>query len=136
MNMLIWSRLRIVLQVPIYAWCVLMSGCSMGGRVFSSPNPNTHSMTNTIAESTSNPMGMLSLVGGLAIAGGIVALVISRGSMGIRACICGLLCILINYMVCEYADWVFIPVIIGTGVVSLTYAYLIVRKALLKKRET
>tara|TARA_Y100000593_G_C4134136_1_gene248875 strand:+ start:369 stop:617 length:249 start_codon:yes stop_codon:yes gene_type:complete len=81
-------------------------------------------------------MDMLSWIGGLSILGGIAALVITRGAMGARALAVGVGLILLNYAVARYAHWIFIPVLISTAAISLTYAYRIVRQALIKKRHT
>ena len=133
--MLFWDRLRVIIKLPYMAICML-AGCSAPGGMFGiNPPTSVGSSINSITESASDPMGMLSFIGGFAIAGGIIALVITRGSMGIRACALGLLCILINFAVVRYADWVFIPVLVGTALISLAYAYRIVRQAVLKKKE-
>ena len=81
-------------------------------------------------------MDMLSWIGGLSILGGIAAMVITRGAMGGRALAVGVALILLNYAVARYAHWIFIPVLVATAAISLTYAYRIVRQALIKQKET
>ncbi len=81
-------------------------------------------------------MGMLSWIGGLAILGGIAALVITRGTIGVRALLIGIGLVLLNYAVARYADWIFIPVLVASAAISLTYAYKIVRQALITKKES
>jgi hypothetical protein len=132
--MLLWPRLRIITKIPYIVLC-LLAGCTPSRGLFDISQQGG-SITKSMPPVTSDPMGILSLVGGLAIAGGIVALVISRGGLGIRACVIGLACILINYAVCRYADWIFIPVLIATAAISISYAYRIVRQALLQKKES
>ena len=54
--------------------------------------------------------------------------------MGARALAVGVGLILLNYAVARNAHWIFIPVLLASAAISLTYAYLIVRQAILKKR--
>ena len=132
--MLYWSRYRVIERVAYVAFCLLMVGCVP----FMKPEASTAekagaSITKTLTEQSAEPLGLLSWIGGLAILGGIAALVISSGRIGTRALVIGLGLVLLNYAVSRYADWVFIPVLIGTACISLTYAYNIVRKALKNK---
>jgi len=80
-------------------------------------------------------MDMLSWIAAISILGGTAALIITRGAMGIRGVVIGFLCVLVNYAVASYADWIFVPVLIGTGLVSLAYAFRIVKQAIAKKQE-
>ena len=105
---------------------LLLSGC----KVFqSSPSP-VHS--GTVSDITSGVHGshgllLLSWVGGISTLAGIAALVITRGSMGMRAVIIGICLVLLNVVVANYLSWIMIPVLIGTGCVSLCWAYVTVR---------
>lgn len=78
-------------------------------------------------------LAVLSWIGGLSILGGIAALVITRGSMGVRAVAIGVGLVLLNYAVARYAHALFIPILVGSGLVSLTYAYIVVRNAMKSK---
>ena len=91
----------------------------------------TDSLANSMSEEAANPCSpMLGWLGGICCLGGIVLLVISRGTMGYRPLIGGVLFILVNYALNLYAHWFFIPVAIGTGVISLAWAIKIVLKIL------
>jgi hypothetical protein len=95
-------------------------------------------ITQSIAQDASNPCSpMLGWLGGICCLGGIVLLVISRGTMGWRPLIGGVAFILVNYALALYAHWFFIPVAIATGVISLAWAIKIVLKILKdeKKKE-
>tara|TARA_Y100001973_G_C5208848_1_gene343755 strand:+ start:11010 stop:11384 length:375 start_codon:yes stop_codon:yes gene_type:complete len=71
---------------------------------------------------------VLSFVAAACLLAGVAALVVTRGQMGTRAVVVGLgLCIL-NYVLAYFAAWLFVPVLIATGAVSLAYAYATVRK--------
>ena len=97
----------------------------------SMPTGITESMSQSIAEEASNPCSpMLGWLGGICCLGGIVLLVISRGAMGWRPLIGGVGFILVNYALALYAHWFFIPVAIGTGVISLAWAIKIVLRIL------
>ena len=137
MNMLIWPRLRIIAQWPLYVLCLLLVGC------FSAPKPPGRLSDSPLSfgegtdvVSALHSMDMLSWIGGLAVLGGIAALVITRGAMGVRALLIGVGLVLLNYAVARYAHWIFIPVLVATAAISLTYAYRIVRRALLKKKHS
>ena len=129
----IWPRLRIITQWPFYVICTLMACCYSPPRVGGSL-PDPPPFTGGNATAAAHNMNMLSWIGGLSILGGIAAMVITRGSMGTRALGVGIGLILLNYAVARYAHWIFIPVLVATAAISLTYAYQIVRKALLKQR--
>ena len=118
-------------QIPLV---MLLQGCSL--------IPKNHSSTSaidTIAGMATPPvddacgsLAILSWIGGLSIIGGIIALVITR-SFGARAIVIGILLVLLNYAVQKYAHAIFIPALIGTGIISLVYAFIVVRNALKSK---
>jgi hypothetical protein len=81
-------------------------------------------------------LDLLSLLGGICILGGVAAMVITRGSLGLRALGVGLGLVILNYTIARYADWIFIPVLVASAAISMAYAYRIVRQAILKKKET
>ena len=83
-------------------------------------------MTTATTEGDCSPM--LSWLGGICILAGMVLLVISRGTMGWRPLIGGIIFLLINYAIALYAHWFFLPVAISTGALSLAWAGKIVWK--------
>jgi len=66
---------------------------------------------------------VLSGVGGLCLLAGMVLLCLSKGAMGWRPTIGGVLLIVLNYMIASYADWIFIPMIIATGCISAAWGF-------------
>ena len=126
---LLWPRLRIISRIPYVALCGLLGGC------FSAPRSTAGSLAEAslgaVTSSTAR-LDMMSAIGGIAILGGIIAMVITRGSLGLRAIGVGGGLVLLNYAVARYADWIFIPILVATGVISLTYGYRIVRQAMKK----
>jgi hypothetical protein len=76
---------------------------------------------------------VLSLVGGISCLAGILALVITRGSMGTRAIVIGVSLCILNFVVATYADWVMIPMIVATGMISLAWGYITIRQMLKQK---
>lgn len=114
---------------------IVLTGCvSTPKHLNTSATGHPFSIPGDMAAATSS-MDMLSWIGGLSILGGIAALVITRGAMGVRALLIGVGLVLLNYAVARYADWIFVPVLVATAAISLTYAYRIIRQALLKKKE-
>jgi len=77
-----------------------------------------------------NELSMLSWVGGLATIVGIAALVITRGGMGMKAIVIGVCLITLNFVIANYLSWILIPALIGTGCISLAWAYVTVRDVL------
>tara|TARA_Y100001973_G_scaffold40432_1_gene60470 strand:- start:1597 stop:2025 length:429 start_codon:yes stop_codon:yes gene_type:complete len=125
-RMMLWGQV-ILLAVMLLFFVV---GCSTFPKI-----PTGGSITNSLQESvvadSSNPCNpMLGLLGGFCLLGGMIMLVISRGTMGWRPLVGGVVFILINYALALYAHWFFIPVAIATGAISLAWAVKIVMKIL------
>jgi hypothetical protein len=78
---------------------------------------------------------MLSWIGGLSTVAGIVALVLTRGSMGLRAVVIGIGLVLLNQAIARYGDFLFLPTITATGAVSVAYAYITIRRLLRHRKE-
>jgi len=115
----------------------LMTGClSMNKPVPVAPPPGVSLTDWDHAKQAISTLDLLSLLGGICILGGVAAMVITRGSIGLRALGVGLGLVILNYTIARYADWIFIPVLVASAAVSLAYAYRIVRQAILKKKET
>ena len=77
---------------------------------------------------------MLSWIGGVSALAGIAAMVLTRGSMGLRAIIAGCCLVVLNFAIANYLSWILIPVLVGTGCVSLCWSYLTIRKLVNKDR--
>jgi len=101
---------------------LLLVGCTTLPKTQMPPGL-TDSISQTVASETNNACSpMLGLLGGFCLLGGMVLLVISRGTLGWRPLVGGVVFILINYALAMYAHWFFIPVAISTGVISLAWA--------------
>ena len=111
---------------------LLLAGCSSPLRTsgISNLTPAKEHLASAVGA-----MDMLSWIAAVSILGGTAALILTRGAMGLRGVVIGFLCVLVNYAVASYADWIFVPVLIGTGLVSLAYAFRIVKQAIAKKQE-
>tara|TARA_R100000808_G_scaffold13906_1_gene33294 strand:- start:7231 stop:7620 length:390 start_codon:yes stop_codon:yes gene_type:complete len=105
---------------------LLLTGCGagqmMGELLFGTPQTPTEKAVETVIES-SETLTVLSAIGGLCVIAGMALLVISRGTMGWRPIIGGILLVLLNYVIARYADWIFIPVIIATGCISAAWGW-------------
>jgi hypothetical protein len=78
---------------------------------------------------------ILSGIGGLCLLSGIVLLTISRGTMGWRPIIGGIVLIVLNFVISVYASWIFLPIIGATGAISLVWGYSNIRDMLKIKKE-
>ena len=105
---------------------------------------NTSATSSTIAESIStvsnsaaggSSLDVLVYVGGVSMICGIIALVITSGRFGIRAIGIGAGCLLLSYAAARYAAWLFMPVLVATGAISLAYGWRVVRQALQIKKD-
>ena len=73
-----------------------------------------------------NNLSILSVIGGCCLLAGMVLLVLTRGSMGWRGVIGGVSMIIVNYLIALYAAWIFIPVVVITGAISLAWGWRII----------
>ena len=104
---------------------LLLIGCGSGkimSDLFVGKPSTTDTVVTAVAESTET-LTVLSGVGGICLLAGMALLVISRGTMGWRPFVGGILLILLNYVVARYADWIFIPVLIATGAISAAWGW-------------
>jgi hypothetical protein len=75
-----------------------------------------------------NNLSILSVIGGFCLLAGMILLVLTRGSMGWRGVIGGVSMIVVNYLIALYATWIFIPVVVITGAISLAWGWRIIVK--------
>lgn len=117
--------MRLAVFVPL-----LLVGC----RSLPSVGGVTNPMKAITGSAESEPLTVLSVTGGLCLMAGMVLLVITRGTKGWYPSIGGVILVLLNYMVAKYDDWIFIPVVILTGMVSSAWAYRTVVQILSEKK--
>lgn len=106
--------------------CLILSSCSGPKIVPSSGDIN--SIAHSVTHSGLDPV--LSWVGAAATICGIIALVLTRGTLGVRAVVIGVGLVLLNQAIARYSDWLFLPVLLATGAVSLTYGYRTIQQML------
>jgi hypothetical protein len=78
---------------------------------------------------------ILSGIGGICLLGGLILLTISRGTMGWRPIIGGIVLIVLNYMISRYASWIFLPIIGATGAISLVWGWKCIQDIIQIKKE-
>ncbi len=79
-------------------------------------------------------LSVLSWVGGISSLFGIAALVLTRGTYGMRAVAIGGCMIVLNFAVANYMTWLMIPVLVCTGCISVAWSYKIVRDIIYKRK--
>ena len=115
--------------------CLLIGACAPRATVVS-PSSFGHGLSLTSATAQAGQIDpMLSWIGGLSTIAGIVALVLTRGSMGLRAVVIGIGLVLLNQAIARYGDWLFLPTIIATGAISVVYAFITIRRMLRHRKE-
>jgi len=100
-------------------------GCSAIGKMFV-PAPTVGERVGLVAQEVSSAgreLSMLSWIGGIATLAGIATLVITRGGMGMRAIVIGVILIVLNFAVANYMSWILVPVLVATGLISLAWSY-------------
>ena len=103
--------------------CSMLYGCGTMKALTGWGHPSqADKVIEAVAESKES-LTVFSAVGGLCLMAGMALLVISKGTMGWRPIIGGIVLVLLNYMILEYADWIFIPVIIATGCISAAWGW-------------
>lgn len=100
------------------------------------PAPTMSEQVGYVAKEVSsagNELAMLSWIGGLATLAGIASLVITRGGMGMRAIVIGVMLIVLNFAVANYMSWILVPVLVATGMISLAWSYKTIKEMLHNK---
>ena len=118
----------------IYSLLILLTGCGAAQLITGFPSASPAETLIGKVTDTQEPLTVLSAVGGFCILAGMVLLVISKGTTGWRPVICGILMILLNYVIAKYADWIFIPVLIATGCISAAWGWNIIL-SIIKERK-
>jgi len=109
----------------IYALPLLLMGCASWFPVVREPSAIEKISGSTSVEKliALDNLTILSGIGGICLLGGMVLLTISRGTLGYRPIIGGLLLIVLNYVISIYASWIFLPIIGATGAISLAWGW-------------
>jgi len=105
---------------------VLLIGCAP--KLSGPPGLSSASAIDRMAQVPASA-SLLPWVGGIAIIGGIVGLVLTR-SYGIRAIVIGVLLVILNDVMQRFSVAFYMPILIGTGGVSLAYAWKTIRRAI------
>jgi len=106
----------------------LAAGCSAIGRVLSPPSigGSANELVGSAARASSG-LEPLAWVGCVCILCGAAALVFSRGTSGWRAVCIGVACCVIAVAVANFLSWLLVPVLVGTGFISLAWSAKTVR---------
>ena len=103
--------------------CATLLGCKTTSFI-----PLPPSFEDSIITTSNSCSPMLGYIGGICLLGGMVLLVITRGTMGWRPLIGGVIFIAINWAFALYGGWFFLPVALCTGAISLAWTGKIVWK--------
>ena len=113
-------------MIAVLMCCCVVMGCSLLPK--STPTSRVTDSLGSVVTEGPQCSSMLSWVGGVCILAGMALLVVTKGSMGWRPLIGGILFVVINFAIAMYASWFFIPVAICTGAISLAWAGKVVWK--------
>ena len=120
------NRLRNLLAPLVL--CGTLYGCGAIQSVMGWGQPTPTEKVIEAVTSANETLTVLSAIGGLCLLSGMVLLCLSRGTMGWRPIIGGIVLIVLNYMIASYADWIFIPVIIATGCISAAWGWSVFKR--------
>ncbi len=113
--------------LPILA----LTGCASNQSVSSRVGNHIAGVTG-VGDATGS-LSVLSLVGGLSTAAGLVLLAVTGGKRGWYPAIGGVILCVLNWAVMTYAHAIFIPVLVATGVITIAWTYKLVRQILREK---
>ena len=109
---------------------LLSSACSVTPRVSALTPKYVPEVTSPPGE----PLAMLSWISGLSILGGIALLVVTSGRKGKWAIGAGVGLILLNLIIHRFDNYLFIPVLVCTGLISAVWTYKLIRQTLTEKK--
>ena len=119
-----------ILKALSLASCLIASCSSIPKMAVSGP-------TESIMEAAQqqDQLTVLSMTGGLCLVAGMALLVITSGKKGWYPTIGGLLMVVLNYMIAKYDDWLFLPAVVCTGIISAAWTYKTVKEILQEKKQ-
>ena len=123
-----------MLRAFVFLSLVFLTGCFSASKVV----PPSFTQGMSLSAPTADAVHfdpMLSWLGGLSTLAGIVALVLTRGSMGVRAVVIGIGIVLLNQAIARYGDWLFVPTLAATGAISVSYAVITIRRMVRHRKE-
>ena len=94
--------------------------------------PGVNQLTETLSPESVSNLSILSAVGGICIVAGVIVLLLPGASnlRAFNAILIGIVLILLNIGVREYLPYIYIPFIVGTGILSIAVTYRAVRYVL------
>ena len=111
------------LKLIYLLFSLLLVSCASTTPVwYESPMSPSGITSSAIVSPVSTCSPMLGWLGGICTLSGMALLVITGGRMGWKPIIGGIIFIVINYALARYASWIFLPVVIATGAISLAWA--------------
>jgi len=134
--MLFWPRFRILVDwAPIVLAILFLSSCK-------STSPTSYvglsdPLTKHVSAESMQDLSVLSAIGGVCIIGGVICMVLPGTSnlKGGTAILIGIVLILLNIGVKEYLPYIYVPFLVGTGLISIAVTYRTVRYVLNFKRK-
>ena len=126
------------MMIPLMACLPMIAGCFSTSKSRGLPGGGSSGWFGSSSSSDCDPSGSLSILGwsgGICILAGFALVVISRGASGWRAVIGGVILVTLNFAILKYAHWIFIPAITATGMISIAWSYVQIKKIIDVKRE-
>ena len=112
---------------------LMMYGCR-----YNIPGGNLAGKANSLvsqATKQTETLSVLSVTGGLCLVAGMVLLVVTAGRKGWYPVVGGIILVVLNYLVAKYDDFLFYPLVVCTGLISLAWTYKVVKQILLEKKK-
>jgi hypothetical protein len=127
-------QVQLVRLQVLFLPCLLLflAGCNSIAKVFM-PEPTIGDKVSYVASEIGNAsggLGMLNYIGALCTVIGVIALVVTRGSMGMRAILIGIGLCLLTFVVATFAHWILIPMLVASGLISLAWGYVTIKEML------
>ncbi len=110
---------------------LMVSGCRS---MMLTPTGSDTALSAASDVAKSQPLSVLSVIGGLCLLAGMALLVVTKGARGWYPVIGGLILTVLNYMVAKYDDYLFYPLVIFTGCISAAWTYKVIKQILLERQ--
>lgn len=112
---------------------LMISGCRT---ITLTPTGSDTALSAASDVAKSQPLTVLSVIGGLCLLAGMALLVVTRGARGWYPVIGGLILTVLNYMVAKYDDYLFYPLVVFTGCISAAWTYKVIKQILKERKAT
>lgn len=120
---------RIISILVFLVFLFWMAGCSWGQATNPFAGSGSWTSNPPTPETPTSALGVLNWTAGLSMIGGMISMVLTKSTTGIRAVFGGMILIVLSFVISAYAALILIPVGIVMTIVSASWGYLTIARA-------